>query len=222
LAADFPAVPQYRQDLARSHNNLGALLAERGKRAEAEAALRQALSIQEKLAADFPTVPQYRIHLGGSQVNFGNLLRDNHQPQQALDWYGKAMATLESVLRQVKGDVTARHFLHNAQWGRALSRVALGQVDAAIQDAEELAKDADANYLYDAACVFALAAGRRDETGSSVSKEQCAQRAVALLQQAVAKGYKDADEMQKDNDLKALRQRSDFQKLLAQLQKKSP
>src|SRR5207302_194500 len=81
LAADFPAVPQYRQELATSHNNLGFLLADLGKRPEAATAYRQALAIRDKLAADFPAVPAYRVNLGGSQCNFGNLLRNTNQPE---------------------------------------------------------------------------------------------------------------------------------------------
>src|SRR5207253_8680707 len=99
LAADFPAVPAYRQDLARSHTNLGALLAGLSKRPEAEAAYRQALAIQDKLAADFPAVPAYRVDLGASQINFGYLQKANQQPEQALEWYGRGIETLQSVLR---------------------------------------------------------------------------------------------------------------------------
>src|SRR5262249_3203247 len=101
---------------------------------------------------------------------------------------------------------------------RATSRARAGQVDAAIKEAEELAKIPHPGILYDAACVFALAAARRDDPGGSLSKESCAKRAIALLQQAVAKGWKDAGHMKKDDDLKALRDRDDFKKLLAELE----
>jgi hypothetical protein len=63
LAADFPAVPAYRRDLARSHNNLVALLREQGDRAGAAAAYRAALAIREKLVADYPDVPSHRQDL---------------------------------------------------------------------------------------------------------------------------------------------------------------
>jgi serine/threonine protein kinase/tetratricopeptide (TPR) repeat protein len=258
LVVDFPDVPQYRGELARSHNDLGILLKNLGKRAEAEAAYRQALTIQDNLASDFPAVPRYRIDLGGSQVNFGHLLRANQQPEQALEWYAKAIANLESVVRQVKVDATAQLYLRNAHWeramalddlkrhaqaaaawdkvvelspepqrpemrmNRALSRVRLGQVDTATQEAEELTKNANANTLYDAACVFAVAAARPDESGGSLLKEECAKRAVALLQQAIAKGWMNVELMKKDDDLQALRERDDFKKLLVELEKKSP
>ena len=251
-------MPQYREDLALSHNDLGILLCDLGKRAEAEAAYRQALSIQDKLATDFPAVPQYRIALGGSQVNYALLPREILQPEQALEWSAKAIANLESVLRQVKVDATTQLFLRNAHvararalddlkryaeaaaaWdkaaelspqplrpemrmSRALSRVRAGQVDAATREAEELAKNADAGLLYNVACIFALAAARPDESGGSLSKEDCAKRAITLLQQAVAKGYNNAEHMKRDHDLEALREREDFKKLLAELKKKSP
>ena len=56
LAADNPAVTEFRSDLADSHNNLGILLSETGRPTEAEAEHREALAIQEKLAADNPAV----------------------------------------------------------------------------------------------------------------------------------------------------------------------
>jgi hypothetical protein len=62
----------------------------------------------------------------------------------------------------------------------------------------------------------------RDEPGGALSKERCAQRAVTLLRQAVAKEWKHAEFMKTDDDLKALRRRDDFKKLLAELEKKAP
>jgi len=255
LAANFPLVPRYRQGLAHAYNNLGVLFADRGRLPEAEAAFRRALTIQEKLAADFPAVTSYYIELGGRQSNFGHLLRAQQRPAQALEWFAKAIATLEGTLRQMKVDIEVQQNLRNAHAGRAqalddlkrhaeaaadwdkaveltpakdqvgvrmdraLSRIRAGQVNAALKDAEELAKNAHPVMLYNAACVFALAADRQDESRGSLSKEDCAKRAVALLQQAVAGGFKDAEHVKKDDDLKALRERDDFKKLVAELEK---
>jgi hypothetical protein len=44
-----------------------------------------------------------------------------------------------------------------------------------------------------------------------------ADRAMAALRQALAKGYKDCAQLKKDKDLDALRGRDDFQRLLAEL-----
>ena len=54
LAADSPPCRQYRQGLAGSQDKLGILLADLGKRAEAEEQYRKALAIEEKLVADSP------------------------------------------------------------------------------------------------------------------------------------------------------------------------
>ncbi len=55
-----PPCPTIGRNWPVSHNNLGNLLADLGKQAEAEEQYRQALAIVEKLAADFPAVPAYR------------------------------------------------------------------------------------------------------------------------------------------------------------------
>ena len=44
--------------------------------------------------------------------------------------------------------------------------------------------------------------------------------AMKLLREAVSKGYKDVRLMKTDTDLNPLRQREDFQKLVAELQRK--
>src|SRR6202044_2789273 len=48
LAAEFPAVPQDRSDLAQSHFKRGVLLADLGKREEAEKAYREAFSFSSR------------------------------------------------------------------------------------------------------------------------------------------------------------------------------
>src|SRR5262249_52938413 len=60
LAADFPSRPEFRQELAVSHNNRGNLLHDTGRLQEAAQAHDQALSIRKQLAADFPSRPEFR------------------------------------------------------------------------------------------------------------------------------------------------------------------
>jgi serine/threonine protein kinase len=82
-------------------------------------------------------------------------------------------------------------------------------------------KRTDAASLYDAACFRAVtAAVIRATDKSPTALEQAdaeADRATAWLKKAVAAGYKDAGHMDKDTDLDALRDRADFQQLLAKL-----
>jgi hypothetical protein len=85
-------------------------------------------------------------------------------------------------------------------------------------DALARSKDASAALYYDAACVFALSAAAVHDDDKQA--EPYAVRAVELLRQAVAKGFKDVAHLKKDSDLDPLRQREDFKKLLRELERK--
>jgi serine/threonine-protein kinase len=256
LAAEYPQVPRYRYELALSHMNLGNILPHLGRPTEAESAYHQAVRELTRLTAEQPQVPSYAVSLGGNYCNFGGLLRERSQPAEALEWYGKALATLGQAQQRLGRDVTARQYLRNSYWGRALALTQLGRYQEALADwdraldldegpdrptlclgravtlahhgdhatataaAEELVKGSPAaDLLYDAACVFALSAAK---AGDAALAERYAARAVALLREAVARGYRDAAHIQKDNDLDALRGRPDFQKLLAEMTSKAP
>jgi serine/threonine protein kinase/tetratricopeptide (TPR) repeat protein len=97
LAAEFPAVPEYRRQLAASHTNVGNLLDELGRRAEAESAYRQALTIQDKLAADFPAVPLYRQKLALTYTNLGLMLRNLGRYAEAEEAYRHALSLQDKL-----------------------------------------------------------------------------------------------------------------------------
>ncbi|HTV54160.1 MAG TPA: WD40 repeat domain-containing protein, partial [Terriglobia bacterium] len=78
----------------------------------------------------------------------------------------------------------------------------------------------DAGTIFHCARVLALAAGA--VKGDAALTDRYAARAVALLQQAVAAGYKYGQHVIKDSDFEALRQREDFQMLLKRLDSKQP
>ena len=80
LAADNPAVTEFRSRLALSHHDLGLLLTETGKPTEAEAEHRRALEIFGKLAADNPAVTDFRSGLAGGHNNLGDLLPPMNKP----------------------------------------------------------------------------------------------------------------------------------------------
>jgi serine/threonine protein kinase/tetratricopeptide (TPR) repeat protein len=75
--------------------------------------------------------------------------------------------------------------------------------------------------LYDAACLYALCAGTaKKSVADAADSGKLADQAMALLKQAVARGYKNAGHMKRDKDLDTLRDRDDFKKLLAELEGK--
>src|SRR5205823_8114420 len=71
LAAEFPARPEFRSNLARTHNNLGNLLRDTGRPKPAEAPYAEALALHKQLAADFPARPEVRQDLASSLNNLG-------------------------------------------------------------------------------------------------------------------------------------------------------
>ena len=90
LAAAFPAVPEYQQDLASTHNNLGILLADLGQRDAARTEYETARDLQKKLVAAFPAVPEYQQDLARTHNNLGMLLADLGQHDAARTEYETA------------------------------------------------------------------------------------------------------------------------------------
>jgi serine/threonine protein kinase len=99
------------------------------------------------------------------------------------------------------------------------------KLPAAVESAakiKELAGD-KAEQLYGAACAYALCVKAAKQAKSPFAgapdSGKLADEAMALLKQAVVKGYKNAAaNMKGDMDMEALRDRADFQALLAELE----
>ena len=120
LAADFPAEPEYRCDIAKSHNSLGNLLATVGKSAEAEVEYRAAIALQEKLATDSPGTPDYRDSLATSRYNLGSLLDDVGDATRAEVEYRAAITVLEGLAADSPATPEHRGHLANCCNGLAL------------------------------------------------------------------------------------------------------
>jgi tetratricopeptide (TPR) repeat protein len=136
-------VPIYRRESAGVQNNLGSLLVEIGKGAEAEAAYRQALAQRERLAAGFPGVPEYAVDLGDSLSSLGHLFRKRGEPQAALEWYGQAVARLRPVVAAEPRLAAGRHHLGNSHAGRAEVLMTLGRPAEALSDWDRAVELAD-------------------------------------------------------------------------------
>jgi tetratricopeptide (TPR) repeat protein len=229
LAAQHPAVLEYRRDLAKNHHNLGILLAELDQRAEAEAAYRAALKLQEELAAQHPAVPDYHIELADTLSLLADLLRKQQHYPQARALLEQAEPHLQTALKTNP----SHPFYHQAhRYNRhalALTLTGLGEHAAAARVAEQLAGlgVAPADDAYYAACIFALCVLVAEKDAQLPEAERpkqaraYADRALELLRRAIAKGFKDAAHMKKDKDLESLRDRADFQKLLQDLEDKA-
>ena len=108
LAADNPAITEFRSNLARSHNHVAIALWNTNKPAEAEAEWRKGLLIQQKLAEDSPAVTEFRRDLADSHNNLGILLRNTGKPAEAEAEYRKALAIRQKLAADNPADTLFR------------------------------------------------------------------------------------------------------------------
>jgi len=71
LAADYPAVPDYRFELAKTQSNLAVMYLRTDREVPAVAAFREAAVTSLRLADDFPKVTEYRVLLARARTNLG-------------------------------------------------------------------------------------------------------------------------------------------------------
>jgi serine/threonine-protein kinase len=230
LAADFPNRPDFRSELAKSHNNLAIVLGETGRPQEAETAFRDAIAIDKELATSFPAIPDYQADLANALDDLAELTHDQHHDIEACRLLDQAQPAIQAALR-----ANPRHPFYHAIAGEnrrilSLARLGLGKHAAAAAAAEEMLTIGPnpATDAYTAAGLLAqcvLLAEKDSKVLESKRKELAqgyADRAMAALRLAIAKGLKDLAKMKKDKDLDSLRSRDDFKKLLADLEKSAP
>jgi serine/threonine-protein kinase len=226
LVAEHPQVPEYRRELARSHNSLGILLMNVGKSNDAEREYRAALKEQERLVAEHPQVPDFHNELAGTLVNIANVRMTAKQPAEARRLLDKARLHHEAALKANPQNVTYREFYRNNLSILSSACVELGDHAGAVEAAQKLARWAfePMSDNYNSACLVSrsIVLAEKDSKLPEARRKELARtyadQAMALLRQAVAKGYKDVAHMKKDTDLDPLRNREDFKKLIAELE----
>jgi len=199
LVADFPGEPKCCVRLAGNYCNLGNLLREAGRRSDA-------LDRYDQAIATLVPVLQKESRLALARQFLINSRRGRAGTLDELMRYAEAAEEWARVLG-LDGNYKTYH-----QTMLMFSRVRAGQIEAALKDAEQLAKVDSALVQRNCACTYALAFAKTKD-------EKHALRALELLRAAVAKGLPVA--MLKNNpDLAPLRDRADFRELIASQEKK--
>jgi eukaryotic-like serine/threonine-protein kinase len=217
LVDDDPKVPDFRTVLAQGHRGLGTVLLQAGKLAQAEAECRKAVVLSEKLLAENPSVAFQASCVAMGLVSLGDVVRSSGRSAEAVALYDRA--------------VDMRCGLVGVFWRRGLTRRDLGDAAGAASDTKnalksyaELLPQSHGDFLENACChaVLASLAGRAGSGVSAAEGEDAAARAMEWLGRAVANGYRNTNELHIESALDALRDRDDFKKLMAELEKKSP
>jgi serine/threonine protein kinase len=211
LVHDHPLVTQYAVDLGSTQCNLGGLVHQVGPREASLDWLSQAIATLEAVLTKEPRHANAREFLRNAYHGRFQILTEMRR-------YIEALHDLDRILELVEGFPLRDGF----RLDRAVTLARLQRHAEAAAEAEDLLRlnKNSVDRLCKLAVVHALsAAAARD--ADRPQAEQYAARAVQLLQQAVAKGYKNVEALQRDADFDALRQRPDFQKLLNDLENRN-
>jgi len=197
-----------------------------GKPEEALRAYQKGFQILQALAVERPANLTFAANLARSHAAIGSVLVSLDKPQQALPEFDKATRIYRK--RANPSATWWRSELAYIARQRGLALQKLGQPGEAVKAYREsftlleaLAKPQPADIYY-MACSHALIHGVALEKGSGPTRADAVaagEQAMSTLRRAVAAGYRYASSMRKDTDLDSLRKRSDFQKLLADLEK---
>ncbi len=242
LADENPAVTEFRSSLANSHLYLGLVLSTTGKPAEAEAEWRTGLAIYQKLADQHPAVTIFRRYVAGSRQCLGTLLTMTGKPAEAEGElrtslavlrklatdadsdYERAIALEEPQAQQNPTNTGHRYVLVSSIRRRGLTGGDLGDPAGASADVRRalgLCEGPLSGWdLFETACCHAALAGLAGQAGSGVSAaegEAAAAKAMDYLCRAVAVGYRNANQLRIESALDPLRDRADFNKLMAEL-----
>jgi hypothetical protein len=214
---------RYRYALAVSYLNLSNLLMlDAGRSQDTEGAYRQAVGLLEKLTADFPSAPLYRNELGNSYNSRASALWTAGRTADAHQAWQQALGVFEQLAKEFPAVPEYRSRLGltmgNLGWlavkqdepGGALQLLhgAIEQQQAAIQ-----ANAQNPNYRrllgsHYANLALALAALGQDE------------QAIERLHDAIQSGYTNVNYLRTEPRFEALRERSEFGELLAELQRR--
>jgi serine/threonine-protein kinase len=215
LARANPTVTEYQRGLVHGHNSLGALQSDRARPAEARESYRRALVICERLARDYPSLHEFQNVLGSTLGNLAETEIAQGQWRQARPLLERAIELQHKAMAAMPGDPFYQESLRSHLTDLARTHQALRQPAQAIRAARQSAALARGNpkSLYKVACVLALVV----PLVQGEDRQALAAEAVQTLRGAIAAGWSDARKASRDPDLNPLRDREDFQRLLAEL-----
>ena len=111
LVEQFPDKPDYQQDLANTHANLGDLRKDRGKTQEARAEYLAARDLLTKLVGQFPAEPEYQLRLATTYNFMGILLAELGKREEAQVEFQTAIEMLKKLVERFPKVADCQHEL---------------------------------------------------------------------------------------------------------------
>jgi eukaryotic-like serine/threonine-protein kinase len=226
LADDNPARSQHQRELAASLLRFGNRLEQAERIDEAIGYFTRAEMIYRKLAEAGLAPPTDRDFLSNIQTDIADLLRRTKRLDEALAFCERSLVFREPLVKAEPENLAyrvnrAETYLRLGQVRSDLGNVA-GAVAAwkyALVDNGVL-KSLNGVQTFFLACCHASLAGLAGRPGSGVSNAEGmdhAEKAMAVLRQAVTLGYRKPDAYRTESALDPLRNRPDFQMLMMDL-----
>jgi serine/threonine-protein kinase len=212
LRAKAPASPAVQAALAHAYSGHGDALLRVARPEEALALYQKALPIRQAGVEKYPYNVRARAALAYTHYRIATALLRLGRREVADDEYRKALALYEQPPLAGSAD------LHD-RGNTAIVLARCGRDAEAAGRAVALCKDAprSASARFDAACCYAVCAGKAADTARQAEYRR---KAVAALREAAGPGYKDVVALETDPDLDALRDDAGFKALLAELKKR--
>jgi tetratricopeptide (TPR) repeat protein len=206
LVADFPKIPTYAVSLAGDYANMGDAVRDSGRSDAALEWYGRGIKILQPIVGRDRRLAKARETLCLTYARRATTLARLDRPQDALKDLDGAV------------DLDDGKYLARLRIQRASTLLHVKDHRRAAADAKAVAEASGISPvdLFKAACVYALSAELA--ANDAALSERYAVRAVAVLRQAVARGYHDGDQLRTAADLQRLRTRPDFQGLLKELQ----
>lgn len=228
LVTSQPADVGRRSAVAENCSLLAAMQAMYGNPAGAVAAFQESISIWRKLAEEHPQQAEYQNALAGTMCDLAGIYRSQQKLAEAKQLLIEAEPYHRAALDADPNQPRFRQFYRINRGKLSGILTALGDHEGAFRTAQELAEiAAGVDDVYNAAgflgkCVK-LAEQDPDlaEDQRTERVKQYADKAMALLSQAVEQGFADEEQIEQNADLDPLRGRDDFQALVAGLKDKN-
>jgi serine/threonine protein kinase len=213
LALQKARLGPHHPDTLTSMHNLAHSYAALGRHADALTLCEETLALREARLG--PDHPDTLLSMGGVAESLVKLDRGT-----------EAVPVIDDCIRRAAGRVVHPDVLPGVLNLRLRHFEKTRDAAGCRQTAEmwEQLKRTDAASLYNAARMWALTVAvlRAADQSPAGSQPAEADRAMAWLRQAVAAGYQNVTRLKQEKDLDALRDRTDFSNLLADLQARPP
>lgn len=221
LVQRAPTIVHYQEELAVSYNNLGQMLVA-SSRDKAKARFDQANAILTSLVQVAPDSPRYRAQQGGVLANLGPLLEEEH-PADARAAYEQAIEYQTSALELAPQIIDFRIWLSSSyvKYGRFLRQRNEPVAAAEVALMRRALWEGNGGRLQRVAVELAESASMLSEQ-SSPDSARWINEAISTLEEAVAAGFDNREELVTNTSFRVLADHSRFKTLLAALPAESP